>query len=214
MNSFDDSEALERYLEKHSSPESEVLKDLDRFTHLNMVHPQMMSGHILGGFLRMISRMIHPGHILEIGTFTGYSAICLAEGLKDNGRLVTIEINDELAEVAAKFIKQAGYEDRVDLLVGDALEIVPRLDREFDLVFIDASKEHYTACFNLVIDKVTPGGYIVADNVLWGGKVLDDSAQDSATRAIREFNQYVTKDPRVENVLLPIRDGIMLLKKV
>ena len=206
-------EDLESYLEAHSEPEGKILAELNRYTHLNVIHPQMLSGPVLGGFLRMISRMLQPRSILEIGTYTGYSAICLASGLSDNGRLTTIEVNDEIAEIASGFFKKAGIGDRIDLLVGDALDILPTLDRAFDLVFIDANKEHYIRYFDLIIDKVNPGAYIIADNVLWDGKVMDPSFKDPSTETIRQFNYKITGDERVENILLPVRDGIILIRK-
>lgn len=208
------SKALDRYLESHSTAEDEVLKDLNRFTHLNVIHPQMLSGQILGGFLKMISQMLKPAYILEVGTYTGYSAICLASGLKEGGGLITIEVNDETAEIASSYFKKAGIEEQVNLMVGDALDIIPGLKQKFDLVFIDANKEHYTEYYDAIIDKVNSGGFIIADNVLWGGKVLDASSSDISTRSIQEFNQLVTEDKRVENFMLPIRDGIMLIKKM
>ena len=207
------SKALDQYLKKHSTPEEEVLNDLNRFTHLNVIHPQMLSGQILGGFLKMISQMINPLYILEVGTYTGYSAICLAAGLKKGGKLITIEVNDETAEIASSYFKKAGIEDRVNLMVGDAQEIIPGLKEKFDLVFIDANKEHYTDYYDAIIEKVNSGGFIIADNVLWGGKVLDASSSDASTRSIQQFNKHITEDKRVENFMLPIRDGIMLIKK-
>lgn len=188
---------LERYLEQHSSPESRLLKELNRYTHLNTVHPQMLSGPVLGGFLRMLSRMIAPLTILEIGTFTGYSALCLAEGLQRNGKLFTIEVSEESAIIAAQFFRKAGLEDKIELLVGDALSLLPELNERFDLVFIDGHKNHYIDYYNMIIDKVNPGGYILADNVLWGGKIIKTGAVDSTTETIRRFNRYVTEDKRV-----------------
>ena len=174
----------------------------------------MLSGHILGRFLQMFSQMISPARILEIGTYTGYSAICLARGLKSGGQLTTIEINDELRKTALHFFEKAGILNQVTLINGDALEILPSLNETYDLVFIDAHKDDYPAYYSLTIDKVAAGGYILADNVLWGGKVLDDHAPDQTTESIQQFNRMITEDQRVENLLLPIRDGIMLIKKL
>ena len=205
---------LERYLLAHSAEEDPILQELTRHTYLKETHPRMLSGHILGSFLTQLSMMLSPARILEIGTYTGYSAICLARGLKKGGRLITIEANDELRSTAETFFEKAGVQDRIELLNGDALEIMKRLEGNFDLVFIDANKEDYLEYYNLVIDRVKPGGYLLADNVLWGGKVISDPGSDQATRAIHEFNAAITADHRVKNLLLPIRDGIMCIKKL
>ena len=205
---------LEKYITDHTTDEDPVLAELNRRTHLDMVYPQMLAGKMQGRLLEMISRMIRPENILEIGTFTGYSAICLARGLKDNGRLYTIEINDELMNYASNFFSKAGLSDKIIQLQGDAREIIPGLDIIFDLVYIDAEKEDYIEYYNLVIDKVRSGGLILADNVLWDEKVLEDpSKTDPAARAIIEFNNFVFKDNRVVNLILPIRDGLMLIQK-
>jgi len=214
MELFNDPELLDRYLLEHSSQEDPVLKELARHTYLNEVHPRMLSGHILGSFLTLISKMLSPGRILEIGTFTGYSAICLARGLKEGGVLTTIEVNDELRITSLDFFRKAGVEEQIELINGDALEVIPSLAGSFDLVFVDAHKDDYPAYYDLVIEKVRSGGYILADNVLWGGKVLDKSMSDSTTRIIDQFNKMVNNDPRVENLLLPLRDGVMLIKKL
>ncbi len=205
---------LEKYIIDNTTGEDPVLAELNRRTHLDTVYPQMVAGKMQGRLLEMISRMIRPENILEIGTFTGYSAICLAMGLEDNGRLYTIEINDEMIRYAAEFFKKAGLSDKITQLQGDALEIIPGLNIIFDLVYIDAEKEDYTRYYNLVIDKVRPGGLILADNVLWDEKVLEDpSKTDPETRAIIEFNNMVCNDKRVVNLILPIRDGLMLIIK-
>jgi predicted O-methyltransferase YrrM len=204
---------LERYLEENSSPEDPVLAELARSTYLNEVHPRMLSGHILGSFLQLFSSLTSPKQILEIGTYTGYSAICLARGLRAGGKLTTIELNDELRENTCKTFMKAGLGDRIELLNGNAVEIIPNLNGPFDLVFIDAFKEDYPTYYQLVLEKVSSGGYILADNVLWGGKVLQENQTDPTTQAIQKFNQLVTEDRRVENLLLPIRDGLMVIKK-
>jgi predicted O-methyltransferase YrrM len=204
----------EKYILAFSSQEDPLLTDLSRHTYLREVHPQMLSGHILGSFLRMFSRLLSPERILEIGTFTGYSAICLARGLRPGGRLFTIEVNDELRKTTLEYIREAGLQDSIELINGDALQVIPQLNDIFDLVFIDANKEHYPDYYSLVFDKVRSGGYILVDNVLWGGKVLDDSASDITTRTIQDFNALVTTDQRVENYILPIRDGIMVINKL
>ena len=213
MELFSNPETLDRYLSGHTSPEDKVLSELTRHTYLNEVHPRMLSGHILGNFLRMFSQMISPKHILEIGTYTGYSAICLAQGLKSEGKLTTIELNDELRTVALRYFEKAGLKDQIRLINGNALEVIPSLDETFDLVFMDAHKDDYENYYQLVMDKLNPGGYIIADNVPWGGKVLEEPISDPTTRSIHKFNQMVTADQRVENLLMPLRDGIMLIKK-
>ena len=175
--------------------------------------PRMLSGHFQGRLLSMFSKMVRPQRILEIGTYTGYSAICLAEGLTADGRLITIDINEELEDSVRKYFEQSGFGDRIDFRIGNATTIIPGLHEKFDLVFIDADKENYSRYFDLVIDNVNLNGIILADNVLWSGKVLDEKP-DKDTRAILDFNDKVSKDSRVESVLLPVRDGIMMLRKV
>lgn len=214
MELFSQAELLDRYLENHSSAEDPILAELSRHTHLKEVHPQMLSGRILGGFLTFLSQLMVPERVLEVGTYTGYSAICLAKGLKPGGKLITLDLNDELRQTALSFFEKAGLSESIELINGDALEIIPELHGPFDLVFIDANKESYPAYYELIVPKVKKGGLILADNVLWGGKVLDTKETDSSTSAIQKFNQMVTLDPRVENLLLPIRDGLMLLKKL
>jgi predicted O-methyltransferase YrrM len=214
MDLFNDPESLDRYLLEHSSQEDPVLQELARHTYLKEIHPRMLSGHILGSYLTMFSKMLSPGRILEIGTYTGYSAICLARGLKEGGTLTTIEINDELRGTSMEFFRKAGLEEQIELINGDALEIIPTLAGTFDLVFMDAHKDEYPNYYNLVIERVSSGGYILVDNVLWGGKVLDISVADATTRTIDQFNLMVTSDPRVENLLLPLRDGVMVIKKL
>lgn len=207
------SDELAAYAEAHTSPETLLLKKINRDTHANVLKPRMLSGHLQGRFLSMISNMIRPSSILEIGTYTGYSAICLCEGLKPGGKLITIEKNEELEVKLKSYFKEAGLEQSIDLRIGDATKILQDLNGNFDLVFIDADKENYSNYFDLVIDKVPAGGYILADNVLWSGKVVDGS-NDKDTRAILAFNDKVHNDPRVENVLLPVRDGIMVARKL
>lgn len=204
-------EALQRYAEKHTTPESDLLKKINRDTHANVLMPRMLSGHLQGRVLSMISQMIRPKVVLEIGTYTGYSALCLAEGLAENGKLITIDINEELEEKVKDYFNS--YRDKIDYRIGNALDIIPTLNETFDLVFIDADKSNYANYFDLVIHKVREGGFILADNVLWSGKVLD-ARPDTDTRAIISFNQKIHDDNRVENVLLPIRDGIMMIRKL
>jgi len=213
MELFSDAGALDRYLEEHSQEEDPVLSELARHTYLKEVHPRMLSGHILGSFLSLFSKLLSPERILEIGTYTGYSAICLARGLRHGGKLTTIEVNDELRNTALIYFQKADLLDRIELINGDALHVLPTLKDSFDLVFMDAHKDDYISYYNLVIDKVKSGGYILVDNVLWGGKVINPNSDDSTTKTIDKFNTLITADQRVENLLLPVRDGIMLIKK-
>lgn len=206
---------IEEYAEKHSSPEDEVLYDLNRKTNLNVVRPKMLSGHLQGRFLQMISEMIQPQRILEIGTYTGYSTICLGRGLTGNGKIITIEKNPELESMIRSYVKKAGLTDKTILKIGDANDILPRLNETFDLAFIDADKENYIAYYNIIKPKIRKGGYILADNALWYGKVIDPTQQaDVETAGIIAFNKYIREDPEVENLLLPFRDGLMLIKKI
>lgn len=205
--------ALQKYSEDHTSPESELLKKINRDTHANVMMPRMLSGHMQGRILSMISCMIKPSVILEIGTYTGYSALCMAEGLKPGGKLVTLDINEELESRVRNYFKNSPFDAQIDYRIGNALDIIPTLKTDFDLVFIDADKENYARYYDLVINRVPLGGYILADNVLWSGKVLDEKS-DKDTRAIKEFNKKVQDDTRVENVLLPVRDGILVMRKV
>ncbi|HOX83286.1 MAG TPA: O-methyltransferase [Chryseolinea sp.] len=204
---------IDQYSAQHSTNESELLKQINRDTHAKVMKPRMLSGHLQGRVLSMISNMIRPKRILEIGTYTGYSAICLAEGLQPDGKLITIDVNEELENQVRGYFEAAQLKNTVEYTIGNAATIIPTLSGEFDLVFIDADKEQYSKYFDLVIDKVRPGGIILADNVLWSGKVLDPKP-DKDTRAILEFNNKIQADMRVENVLLPIRDGIMMIRKL
>ena len=207
-------EEIDKYTGNHTQPESELLQRLNRETHAKVMMPRMLSGPIQGRTLSMLSHMIRPDHILEIGTYTGYSAICMAEGLTEGGRLTTIDKNEELEGMVRGYFKEAEIEEQIDFLLGDATEIIPELEEVFDLVFIDADKANYYNYFNLVFDKVRSGGYIIADNVLWSGKVVKSGNKiDKDTQAIIDFNRLVHEDDRVENVLFPIRDGLMVLRK-
>jgi len=207
--------ALTDYAEAHTSPESDLLRRLNRNTRAHIMAPRMLSGHLQGRLLAMISWMIRPRRVLEIGTYTGYSALCLAEGLTDDGLLITIDQNEELEAFARSYWQQSPLNDRIDLRIGLAAEVIPTLTDTFDLVFIDADKRSLPLYFELVIDKLRPGGFILADNVLWSGKVIEPlKPSDEDTRSVLTFNQLVQDDPRVENVLLPIRDGIMMARKV
>jgi len=205
--------SIQKYAEEHTSPESEVLRKINRDTHSKILMPRMLSGHLQGRVLAMLSHMIQPNTILEIGTYTGYSAICLAEGLSPNGKLFTIDINEELESTVRNNFAQAGLAHKIDYHIGNALEVIPQLPGTFDLVFIDADKENYARYYDLVINRVPLNGYILADNVLWSGKVLD-AKPDKDTKAIQEFNRKIHLDPRVEHVLFPLRDGITVMRKV
>ncbi len=203
------SEELENYVANHSQSEPELLQKLNRETHLKVLQPRMLSGHFQGRVLSMLSKIIAPKVILEIGTYTGYSALCLAEGLKADGVLHTIDNNEELLPIQQKYFKASGYADKIKQHTGNALEIIPRISDSFDLVFIDADKENYANYFDLVISKMNPGGIILSDNVLWSGKVLTEpKPNDKSTIAIKAYNKKLIEDPRVETVLLPIRDGL------
>jgi caffeoyl-CoA O-methyltransferase len=205
--------ALQKYSEDHTTSENDLLKKINRDTNAQVMMPRMLSGHMQGRILSMISCMVKPSTILEIGTYTGYSALCLAEGLKPNGKLITLDINEELESRVRDYFADSPFSDQIDYRVGNALAIIPTLTMNFDLVFIDADKENYARYYDLVINRVPLGGYILADNVLWSGKVLDEKV-DKDTKAIKEFNRKVQEDSRVENVLLPVRDGILIMRKV
>jgi predicted O-methyltransferase YrrM len=206
---------IDGYIHDHTTRENKVLAELYRETHLRVLNPRMLSGHLQGRFLEMISQMIRPNRILEIGTYTGYSAICLAKGLSENGILHTIEVNPELEEFAAKYFRMAGFENRIVQHIGDALEIIPHISEMFDLVFIDAAKENYLDYYHLVFDKVKNGGFILADNALWDGKVAEkDNISDKETKGIKVFNEFIQQDIRVNNVIVSIRDGIMIAHKI
>jgi caffeoyl-CoA O-methyltransferase len=207
--------SFETYISGHTTQADSILEKLYRETYLKVLNPRMLSGPVQGRFLEMISRMIKPGRILEIGTYTGYSAICLARGLEKNGLLHTIEVNEELGEFAERYFREAGLDSMIIQHTGDAVEIIPRLNEVFDLVFIDAAKENYLDYYHLVIDRVRKGGFILADNALWDGKVIESPENhDKETRGIVAFNNFVQADDRVENVLLSVRDGIMLVRKL
>ncbi|HJZ39286.1 MAG TPA: O-methyltransferase [Bacteroidales bacterium] len=208
------SQLVEIYAMQHSTPEDEVLMQLNRETNLKTIYPRMLSGHLQGKLLEMISRMICPSRILEIGTFTGYSAICMAKGLTRDGILHTIDINDELADMAREYVDRAGFSGKIVLHTGDARTIIPDLEEEFDLVFIDGDKGQYPEYYAVVMNKLKSGGFLLADNVLWNGRVLEDNAgNNKETRGIHGFNKIVAADPRVEKLLLPFRDGLFIIHK-
>jgi predicted O-methyltransferase YrrM len=211
---MDNQKQIDKYILDHIDSEDEILKELDRETNLKVIGGRMISGHLQGQVLTMLSKMIQPKNILEIGTFTGYSAICLAKGLQKNGKLITIEINDELESFASKYFKKAGLTDCIEQRIGSAIDIIPTLNQTFDLVFIDADKREYTEYFQLVFDKVSSGGYIIADNTLWSGKVLETPATDDHfTKGIIDFNTFIKNNNRIEKVILPLRDGMTIIRK-
>jgi caffeoyl-CoA O-methyltransferase len=205
------------YSENHTSSESDLLARLNRETHAKILNARMLSGHLQGRVLAMFSQMMRPERILEIGTYTGYSALCLAEGLAENGKIITIEANEELEDFTRKYFDESSFSKKIDFRIGDAAEIIPMLDETFDLVFIDADKVSYQKYYDLVFDKVKTGGFIISDNVLWSGKVADiqeDKKIDRDTQTLLDFNKMCHDDPRTENLLMPIRDGLMISRKI
>lgn len=209
-------ESLLSYVEAHTTAETAILQKLNRYTHANILKPRMLSGHLQGRLLSMLSHMIRPNAVLEIGTFTGYSAICLAEGLQDKGKLYTIDINEELEDIVRSYFAEAGVENKIEYIIGNALTVIPTIEAKFDIVFIDADKINYSNYYDIVFDKVQQGGYIIADNVLWSGKVVEQTSKkiDIDTQAILDYNKKIQQDPRVENILLPIRDGLQIARKL
>ena len=207
-------EEINDYAISHTSKESDLLYELNRKTNSNILLPRMLSGHLQGRLLSMFSKMISPERILEIGTYTGYSALCMAEGLIGDAKLYTIDINDELEDFVKSFISKSAHSDKIEYIIGDALDIIPSLNESWDLVFIDADKENYCAYYDMLIDNINSGGYLIADNVLWSGKVLDlRTNKDYETQGLDKFNKLINNDSRVENILLPIRDGLMIVRK-
>ena len=210
------SPAIQQYCDDHTQPESEVLKKLTRHTFANVLQPRMLSGHFQGRLLSMFSHMIKPKYILEIGTYTGYSAICLAEGLQEGGRLITIDVNPEQEDNIHRFIEEAGMKNSIQFIMGDAYNIIKTLPYKFDLIFIDADKPNYLKYYNQAMDCLNIGGYVIADNVLWSGKVVDEKSllKDNDTQLLDSFNKHLHNDQRLEHILLPIRDGLMMGRKV
>ncbi len=206
------SDDLKEYLERHTDTEDELLKHIDRETNLKVLMPRMLSGHFQGRVLSMISKMLQPKHILEIGTYTGYATLCLAEGLKPGGRITTIDINAELRPMVEQHFAASGFEKQIDYITGNALDVMDGLTHTFDLVFIDADKKNNLAYFNKVLDKMSSGGVILVDNVLWSGKVLKKD-NDKDTESISTFNEAIASDQRVEKLILPVRDGIFVIRK-
>ena len=207
------SEELEDYVANHSQIEPELLAKLNKETHQKVLQPRMLSGHFQGRVLSMLSKIISPTTILEIGTYTGYAALCLAEGLTENGTLDTIDVNEELVDFQKKYFDVSPWKDQIFHHLGDALEVIPTLDKKFDLVFIDADKENYIAYFNMIVPMMNKGGIILSDNVLWSGKVLEEvKSSDKTTQILLDYNKLVNEDKRVETVLLPIRDGLTVTR--
>ena len=208
------SKDLSDYCENNTSPESDLLSKLNRDTHLKVVSPRMLSGHLQGRFLSFISKLHQPKLIVEIGTYTGYSALCLAEGLPENGKLISIDVNEETTGFAKSFIEQTEFAEKIELVLADAKEYITTITAPIDLVFIDADKKNYLNYYHAVIDKLVSGGLIIADNVLWSGKItMPENEMDKETLALHQFNQFVQQDNRVTNILLPIRDGLMVIRK-
>ena len=206
------SSEIEKYIDQHCSDESDALQQLNRKTQTDVLMPQMLSGKVQGQFLQMISHAVQPNRVLEIGTYTGYSAICLAAGLQENGKLFTIDINEELEQIVKTHVEKAGLQHKIIQIIGDATKEINNLNETFDIVFIDADKQNYSLYYDLVIDKVRTGGFILADNVLWSGKIIDEK-KDKDTQKLAEFNDKIQQDNRVENVIVSMRDGIMMMRK-
>ncbi|MGR3808882.1 O-methyltransferase [Jiulongibacter sp. NS-SX5] len=203
----------EAYCLSVSDSEPEALQKINRDTHVNVLQPRMLSGHFQGRLLSLISKLVQPKFILEIGTFTGYSAICLSEGLQENGKLLTIDYNEEFESIANRNFQTAGVDHKIELVIDKAANVIPNITEPIDLVFIDADKLNYGLYYDLVIDKIRPGGVILSDNVLWDGKVFDESKNDNKTKYLREFNQKLKDDNKTEKVLLPFRDGLFISRK-
>ena len=206
--------AISSYAEEFTSHEPDYLRELNRETYANVLMPRMLSGHLQGRFISMLSKMIRPKNILEIGTYTGYSALCLVEGLTNDGQLISIDVNEETSAFAKKIISQTEFDSKINLIVDDAKTYIPTITQNIDIVFIDADKKNYLTYYHLIIDKLNSGGLIIADNVLWSGKItMPVEEMDRETKALHDFNCFVQQDDRVENMLLPIRDGLMMMRK-
>jgi|TARA_B100000768_G_scaffold181905_1_gene207298 predicted O-methyltransferase YrrM len=213
MNEFINKDISE-YVESNSQLEPTLLKELNRETHLKILNPRMLSGSYQGRILSMISKIAKPKMVLEIGTYTGYSALCIAEGLDRKGVIDTIDINEELQEIQNKFFKKSGFANQINQHIGNALEVIPKIKKKFDLVFLDADKENYINYFELVIDKINSGGILISDNVLWSGKVIDNNKNDLTTKKLIEFNNLINNDKRIETVIFPVRDGLSISRKI
>lgn len=207
-------DSIQQYCDAHSDEQNELLQKIDRETHTQVMMPRMLSGHFQGRVLAMLSHMIQPKCILEIGTYTGFSALCMAEGMSKDAQLITLDINEELEDRVRGYFTESPFNEMIDYRIGNALDLIPKIEESLDLVFIDADKKNYLNYYKLVFDKVRSGGYIIADNVLWSGKVVQtEKKTDKDTQAILDFNRWVQEDDRVENVLFPIRDGLMVVRK-
>ena len=204
---------IEKYVLEHTTNESEILQEINRTTWAKVMQPRMLSGHLQGRILAMFSKLIKAKNILEIGTYTGYSALCLSEGLNKSNKLHTIEINQEYYDIAKSHFQKSKYNKQIKQYLGNALDIIPNIDSTFELVFIDADKENYVNYFNLIFDKINVGGYIIADNVLWSGKVTHEE-KDEETTILDKYNKMINNNKNVENILLPVRDGLMICKKI
>jgi len=207
-------DALQKYIEDHSEEENELLKRINRETHLKVLKPRMLSGHLQGRVLSMIAHMVAPKYVLEIGTYTGYSALSMAEGLTKDGKLLTIDVNPEMKPIVETYFQESAYTNQIEFHLGNAQEIIPTLDYTWDMIFIDANKEAYSKYFELVLPRLRTGGFILIDNVLWSGKVSEEDKNDKATQSMRAFNKMVSQHTGVQHVLFPIRDGLMILRKL
>ncbi|MEN9987495.1 MAG: hypothetical protein RLZZ585_534 [Bacteroidota bacterium] len=207
------SQELDQYCCSHTTEENELLKRINRETHVEVLQPRMLSGHFQGRVLSMLSKMIQPNRILEIGTYTGYSALCMAEGLTPDGKLVTIDVNEELANRVQGYFNASEFAEQIQYIISPALDVIPSLNERWDLVFIDADKQNYIEYYELILPLVRPGGYVILDNVLWSGKVAESDKNDKDTVLLRKLNELIHSDERVEEVLLPIRDGLMIARK-
>jgi predicted O-methyltransferase YrrM len=205
-------ETLKLYLEQYCEPEPELLKHIDRETNLKVLMPRMVSGHYQGRVISLLTKLVNPKNILEIGTFTGYATLCFAEGLVEEGKIITLDINEELEDRVRGYFAQSAYADKIDYRIGNAMEIVPKLKETFDMVFIDADKKNNLNYYHLVFNQVKPGGLIIVDNVLWSGKVVAQK-EDKDTSNIINFNDEIAKDHRVEKLILPVRDGLFIIRK-
>ncbi|MFN8712664.1 MAG: O-methyltransferase [Bacteroidota bacterium] len=205
--------AIDDYAAKYTSAEPQVLSELSRITHLRTLQPRMLSGHVQGRFLAMIVGLMQAKKILEIGTFTGYSAICMAEGLTNGGKIISIDINDEVLPIAREAVEHAGMQEKIELITGNAADVLPTLQGPFDLIFIDADKRNYAKYYELSLPLLRKGGLILADNVLWSGRVMDETVKDADTAALRSFSEMVQHDERVDNVMLTLRDGVLMIVK-
>ena len=206
-------ENIQKYISDISQSESPILKELNRYTNSKVILPRMLSGHVQGRFLSMISKLVNPEIIVEVGTYTGYSCLCLAEGLKKNGKIITIEKDEEFASIARKFFDRSKYKEKISLIIDDATNVIENINEKIDLAFIDADKVNYSKYYDMLFPKLKIGGLIVADNVLWSGKVTED-VSDNETQSIKNFNTKVKNDERVENLIVGIRDGIMVCQKI